>query len=199
MDRGTGGPQRGARQPGHRPQRHLTSRRDSFALKYGCVGPVKRGSGVKVVKHLVQAGAPDSVRQAVVHLRQQSHAAILEALDEPDLPEGATPFELVGQQIADQRTELTGAARGWDADAADLAAEIEVQVIHPSGAVEAKGNLNQSAQERAKQACPGLDQRARADSHRSRPGRSKGREQPVCPSACANSRFRRRRNWRPHH
>jgi hypothetical protein len=78
----------------------------------------------------------------VVHLREQSRAAILEALDEPDLPQGATPFELVGQQIADQRTQLTGAARGWDADGADLAFEIEVEVVHPSGAVEAKGNLN---------------------------------------------------------
>jgi hypothetical protein len=95
-----------------------------------------------------------------MHFREHSHAPILEALDEPDLPQGAARLELLGQQIADQRTELAGATRGRDADGTDLAVEIEVQVVHPSGTVESKGNLDQAAQERAEQPRSGLDQRA---------------------------------------
>jgi hypothetical protein len=133
---------------------------DSLAPKHGCIGSVEGGAGFEIAKHLIEAGAPNSIRQAVMQLREHSHAAILEALDEPDLPQGATRLELLGQQIADQRTELAGATRGRDADGTDLAVEIEVQVAHPSGAVEAKGNLDQAAQERAEQPRSGLDQRA---------------------------------------
>ena len=131
-----------------------------LTLKHGGIGPIEGGTGFKIVEHLVEVGAPNSVRQAVMHLGEQRHAAILEALDEPDLPKGSTRLELVGQQIANQGTEFAGTTRGRDADRADLAVEIEVWIVHPRGPVEAKWNLDQSAQERAEQAFPSLDQGA---------------------------------------
>ena len=154
--------QRGAGQPRQRPQGHLPLRGDALAGNLGGTGPIKRRAGIDVEEHLVQAGGSGPVHQSVVDLHEQSHAAILEALDEPDLPQRAVPLELVAEQVARQGTELARPARGRHAYPADLALEIDVRVVHPGGAVEAKGDPYQATQERPEQPGPGFEQGAQA-------------------------------------
>ena len=162
MTCGAGGPQRGARQPGQRPQGHLPPWGDALGRNLGCPGSIEGRAGVEIEEHLVEAGAPDPVHQGVVDLHEQTHAAVFEALEEPDLPQRAVSLELVAEQIAHQGAELAGAARGRDADAADVAVEIEVRVIHPRRPVQTKGDLDQATQERAEPPRPGLEQGAQS-------------------------------------
>ena len=60
-------------------RRHLPPVRDSLALKIARVyRSAGGGPGFEVVEHLVNACAPDSVRQAVMHLCEEGYSAVLE-------------------------------------------------------------------------------------------------------------------------
>lgn len=86
MTRGAGGPQWDGCQPGDGPHTHLPSSGDALTLKHWCIGPFEGCARFEIVEHLVHASAPDSVRQAVMHLGEESHPTVFQTLDEPDLP-----------------------------------------------------------------------------------------------------------------
>ena len=103
----------------------------------------QRGGGIRleVEQHGGQAGPGHPVEEAVVVFEEDPDLAPRQSLYEPDLPEGLAPVQLRAHEGADDLADLLGPAGRRHADAADVAADVELLVVHPQWPVQAEGGL----------------------------------------------------------
>ena len=111
---------------------------------------------VEQVDH--QLGAGGTVDGRVVHLGDHADAVLLQALDDPQLPEGAGPVEGGAGDLAGQLAELAASAGGGAGDAVDVKVEVEVGIFDPHRVGEVQGHLHQPASERRHQVDPPADE-----------------------------------------
>ena len=74
---------------------------------------------------------PDPVDHRVVGLGQDREAILLEALDEPHLPERLRAVELLGEDARGEALELRLPARRGERGVADVVGEVEDDVVDP--------------------------------------------------------------------
>ena len=87
-----------------------------------------------------QIGARHPVDQRVVRLGQDGPAVVLESLDDPDLPEGLRPIELLGHDPPDELAQLGLAARCRQRGVAQVVLDVEVGIVHPDRPAELEGD-----------------------------------------------------------
>ena len=157
----------------------------------------RRGVGLEVDEVDEELGPRDAVDRRVVQLGHERHVAVLEALDDGELPQRSAAVERDAGDVADELTQLAeGAGRGRG-DAADVAVEVEVLVLDPHRVVEperARRPLGGGTGP-AGAAGPGTPGRpARTSSRRaSSTGRSRSRRGCACASSATPCRGRTRR------
>ena len=91
-----------------------------------------------VEQDLAEAGAGDAVDDGVVHLRDDGDPAVLQPLDEPQLPQRFRTVQLVRHQASDQLVELGSAAGGRHPDAPDVEVDVDLVVLDEVGPVESQ-------------------------------------------------------------
>ena len=87
--------------------------------------------GREVEQHRRQIDPRDPVDQRVVGLGDQREAVVLEALDQPHLPQRLGAVELLGEDPRGQVAQLLPAARGRQRGMADVVLEVEARVVDP--------------------------------------------------------------------
>ena len=102
------------------------------------LGP--RGVGTQVHDHGQQVGPRHPVDQGVVRLGQHGPAAVLEALDDPDLPERLGAVELLRHDPPDQLAQLALAPGGGQRGVAQVVLDVEVGVVHPDRPPQLEGD-----------------------------------------------------------
>ena len=96
-----------------------------------------------------QVGTGDTVDGRVVHLRQDRHPATFagvgsaETLDRPHLPQWVPTVQGQGRQVAADFGQLGPATRRGQADAVQVAFDVEVFVLHPHRVVEVQKAVSQ--------------------------------------------------------
>ena len=108
----------------------------------------RRGVRREVVHHRHHDHAGGAVDRGVVVLREQRPAAVLEALDDVDLPQRAGAVHRPADDAGDLLGELVAAAGRRQAHVADVEVEVEVRVHHPVRVVEAHRHLDDAAAHR---------------------------------------------------
>ena len=99
----------------------------------------RRRLGTEVEQHRREVDARDAVDHRVVGLRQQAEAAVVEALDEPHLPQRLGAVELLGEHARAEVHELLVAARRGQRGVAHVVLEVEVGVVGPQRAARVGG------------------------------------------------------------
>src|SRR5581483_5956573 len=94
----------------------------------------------------------------VVHLGDDADVAVLEALDDVDLPERPAPVELPAGDVAGQLGQLVIATGGRRGDAPQVVVEVEVGILDPHRVVQIEGNRRQTPGELRDQVQAPLDQ-----------------------------------------
>jgi len=105
-----------------------------------------------------EVGTGGTVDGAVVDLGDDADATVLEALDDPHLPQRAIAVELAAGDLPGELTQLAAPARGRGADAPQVVVEVEVLVLDPHRVVEAEGDLGEAAVEQRRHVQPGADE-----------------------------------------
>ena len=138
-----------AQRPGLGPRRphllvgrlHDVLQRVQHELEAGRLGlrrPLRRlrahRVGAQVHDHRQQVRAGDPVDQGVVRLGQHRPAAVLEALDHPDLPERLGAVELLRHDPADELAQLALATGGGQRRVAQVVLNVEMRVVDPDRA-----------------------------------------------------------------
>ena len=95
-----------------------------------------------------ELGAGGAVDGGVVDLGDDADAVVLEALDDPQLPQRADRSSGVLAIWPAISAELAAAAGAGRADAADVVVEVEVRVLDPDRVVEPERHLHEPAAER---------------------------------------------------
>jgi len=93
--------------------------------------PGRRRLRLAVEEDRQQVGGRDPVDHAVVNLRDERPASVVEALDHPELPERAGAVEVGGEHPAGQVAQLLRASRLGDRGVADVVEDLEVGVVDP--------------------------------------------------------------------
>ena len=97
--------------------------------------PPRRGLdlvvGERAQEHGDEIHGRDAVAHAVMRLRDQREAAAVEPLDDPRLPEGPCPVELLRHDPRREALQLLVVARARKARVPDVVVEVEVIVVHP--------------------------------------------------------------------
>jgi hypothetical protein len=93
--------------------------------------PGRRRVSLTVQQDGQEIGAGHPVHHAVVDLGEERPAAVLQALDHPQLPERLAPVQLLGEHPAGQVAQLLGAARLGHRGVAYVVQDLEVGVVHP--------------------------------------------------------------------
>ena len=94
----------------------------------------RRRVGREVEQDRREVDARDAVDQRVVGLGDQREAVVLEALDQPHLPQRLRAVELLGEDPRGQVLQLLPAARRGQRGVADVVLEVEARVVDPHGA-----------------------------------------------------------------
>ena len=105
-------------------------------------------------------GAGHSVDGGVVQLGEGRHPAILETLDQIQLPERAGTIQRSCVDPRHQLRQLSAIARRWHGDVTDVEIEIELGVLDPVRVIEAEGNGHEFAAKRREQVDPAGDERS---------------------------------------
>ena len=93
----------------------------------------RRRVGREVEQHRREVDARDAVDQRVVGLGDQREAVVLEALDQPHLPQRLGAVELLGEDARGQVLQLLLAARRGQRGVAHVVLEVEARVVDPHG------------------------------------------------------------------
>ncbi len=120
-----------ARRLQHRLGRELRGRR--LRGRHPVVAHQLARAGVDVEQHLAEVDRRDAVDQDLVGLREQRDAAVLETLDEVDLPQRAVGVEPARHDARGQVAQLVEGARTRQRGAAYVVGEVEVLVVDPDG------------------------------------------------------------------
>ena len=136
-------PRRGAeRAAGERRTAARTSPRTPRAASeaalgsgWGAHGSPSCGSGrrhrLEVEQHGREVDAGDAVDERVVRLGDQREAAVVEPLDEPQLPQRLRAVELLRVDARGQRAQLLLAAGARERGVAQVVLEVEARVVDP--------------------------------------------------------------------
>ena len=130
--------------PGERRQRvahHLEVVRHAFGLPRVSADVTAVGIGVE--HRQCQLVARHSVDRRVMRLREHRDVALLEALDDPRLPQWLPPVERPGDDLLRQRGQLVRATRRGHRDVVEMEVEVEVGVLDPERMVEAERHLDE--------------------------------------------------------
>ena len=131
----------------------VTSDRIAYAEQLGLVRHVlgRPGVGTDVAAfgldiehgdgHLVARHAVD---RRVVGLREHRDVAVLEAFDDPRLPERLPPVERPGDDLLCQGRELAHASRLGHRDVVEVEVEVEVRVFDPHWVVHSERHFDES-------------------------------------------------------
>ena len=90
---------------------HLHFGREALARRLQVVDSSSRPVAVSSSRMLMHLGARDSVDGGVMHLRQHRHRAVLQPVDDVDLPQRARPIQLPTDQVSHQVGQLPLSAR----------------------------------------------------------------------------------------
>jgi hypothetical protein len=90
-----------------------------------------RRLGGDVEEHGGDVDARHAVDQGVVGLGDQREAVVVDAVDEPDLPQRAAAVQALGEQPPGQALELLVVARRRQPGVAQVVAQVEVRVVDP--------------------------------------------------------------------
>ena len=123
----------------------------------------------------MQVGAGDAVDRRVVHLGDEADLAVVEALDEPQLPQRPAAVERAAGDVADDLGQLVHRARRRHGDAVEVGVEVEVGVLDPHRMAEVERHRHQPAAERLEQVQPAVAAGARPARTRSPSARPSGR------------------------
>ena len=96
--------------------------------------------GVDVEDHLAEVDGGDAVDQHLVGLGEDREPALLQPLDQVDLPERAVPVELARHDPGGQLAELVHRPRARQRRAAYVVGQVEVVVVHPHRAGQPAGD-----------------------------------------------------------
>lgn len=91
----------------------------------------RRWFGGGVEQHAVQIGGGHAVDHAVVHLGDQRPAVLVDAFDEPVLPQGIIAVQPLRHYSRHQPAEFLLAAGRGQGRLPDVIAEVEVRVVNP--------------------------------------------------------------------
>ena len=126
---------------------HDVLERLDHQLEAGGLGPRRprrrlgpHGIRAQVHDHRQQVRAGNPVDQRVVRLGQHRPAAVLEALDHPDLPERLGAIELLRHHATDQLAQFALAARSGQRRVAQVVLDVEVRVVDPDRTPQLEGN-----------------------------------------------------------
>ena len=97
--------QRLAPHPDQSAAQHLHFGREPLRHDRGCGLEVAAGRGV-VEQHAHDLGAGDAVNGGVMHLGQHRHRAVLQTLDDVELPQRAGAIQLAPDQVSHQVGQL---------------------------------------------------------------------------------------------
>ena len=102
-----------------------------LGLGHPRLAAVARPVGREVEQHAGEVDARDAVDQRVVGLREQGEAAVVQALDEPQLPQRLRAIQALGEHAPGERQQrrfVTGLGQGG---VADVVGEVERRVVDP--------------------------------------------------------------------
>jgi hypothetical protein len=133
--------QRVAQQVGDRQPQQLEIARDALRFPRRALRP-RRGVRCQVVEHLHHHHARRPVDRGVVVLGEQRPRAVLEALDDVDLPQRTGAVHGPPDDAGDLVGQLIGSTRRGQAHVADVEVEVEVGVVDPVRMVEVHRHLD---------------------------------------------------------
>ena len=110
-------------------------------------GGSSTGVGFEIQDAREQARTRHAVDRRVVHAGDDRDRAVLDTLDDPELPERSRPIEGTARDVADDVGELLGAARGRHRDVANVVVEVEVGVVEPDRSVQIERDVREPATE----------------------------------------------------
>ena len=84
------------------------------------------------------ASPEQAVGEAVVHLGDHREPVAVEAVDEPEPPQGLGPVELLGQDPPGEPLQLPDVTGRRQGRVAQVEAQVEPVVVHPTGLAEAR-------------------------------------------------------------
>ena len=116
------------------------------------------GLGLQVEQVDHQLGARAAVDGGVVDLGDDADAVLLEALDDPQLPQGTGAVQRGAGDLPGHLAQLAAAAGGGAADAADVEVQVEVRVLDPERVRQVERHLAEPAGERRHQVEPASDE-----------------------------------------
>ena len=103
--------------------------------------------GLQVEQYAEELGARDTVDCAVVHLGDQGDLPVLQALDDPHLPQGPIAVQLAADDVRGEVAELADAARCRECGPPQVVVDVEIGVVDPDGVAEPHRHLHQTALE----------------------------------------------------
>jgi hypothetical protein len=83
----------------------------------------------------------------VVHAGQNGNRAVLDALNDPELPERSLPIQGTARDVADDVGELLRIPRCRHCDVADVIVDVEIGIVEPHRPVQVERNVGQPAPE----------------------------------------------------
>ena len=98
-----------------------------------------------------ELGARRAIHRRVVHLGDERDAVVLEALDDPDLPQRLAALELHARDVAHDVGQLAQRAGRRHADPFDVAVDVEVRVVDPHRVVQPQRHIDDPLAERSHQ------------------------------------------------
>ena len=93
-------------------------------------------AGIDVENDGEQVDAGHAVDHAVVNLRDERPLVVGEALDQPDLPQGAATVEALRHEPGHEGAQFGVVARPGESGVANVVADVEMLVIDPHGPTE---------------------------------------------------------------
>ena len=107
---------------------------------------IEHGDGHLVARHAVD--------RRVVGLREHRDVAVLEAFDDPRLPQRLPPVERPGDDLLGQGRELAHASRLGHRDVVEMEVEVEVRVFDPDRVVHSERHFDEPPAERRREVQP---------------------------------------------
>ena len=98
----------------------------------------------------------------MVHLGDEGDLAVLEALDDPHLPQGPVAVELAADDVGREIAQLAHAAGRGEGGPPQVVVDVELRIVDPHGVAEAQRHLDEAALEDGGQGDAVVDQLADA-------------------------------------